>query len=276
MRTLITAAHSRPVQYSQDHAYRQEAPTRLPHSFLAEGPRASRALSASRASSSPNSTGSSPAWPSPCRGRSSGRRDHTCRATIRACGLWPARRLGFKRLLMRGRRSAPIRQKRVKTRRLRRKRTPFATSGQSRRPNQPQTPQHAGVSPQVEINPLVKGDGVTIAPCLPIASYARLHQEPLALVVAVVFNFRRKRRSRAYDAHPFCQDEKTRLPAEMLRLDSRTICFLEFEPPDFCSSFRPSSTMNQLRKAAFESDRKSSHRGRFPMGRFFASTSTYT
>ena len=53
MQPLITATHSRPVQYSQDHAYRQEAPTRLPHSFLAEGPRASRALSASRASSPP-------------------------------------------------------------------------------------------------------------------------------------------------------------------------------------------------------------------------------
>ena len=89
---LITATHSRPVQYSQNHAYRQEAPTRLPHSFLAEGPRASRALSASRASSSPNSTGSSPAWPSPCRGRPSGRRGRTRRATMRACGLRPARR----------------------------------------------------------------------------------------------------------------------------------------------------------------------------------------
>ena len=87
----IAATHTRPVQYSQNHAYRQEAPTR-PHSFLAEGPRASRALSASRASSSPNSTGSSPAWPSPCRGRPSGRRGRTRRATMRACGLRPARR----------------------------------------------------------------------------------------------------------------------------------------------------------------------------------------
>ncbi len=82
--------------------------------------------------------------------------------------------------------------------------------------------------------------------------------------------------TRAHDAHPFCQDEKTRLPAEMLRLDSRTICFLEFEPPDFCNLFRPSSTMNRLRKAAFKSDSKSSHWDRFPMGRFFASTSTHT
>ena len=87
---------------------------------------------------------------------------------------------------------------------------------------------------------------------------------------------RRTLRARADERHPFCQDEKTRLPAEMLRLDSRTICFLEFEPPDFCSSFRPSSTMNRLRKAAFESDSKSSHWGRFPMGRFFTSASTYT
>ena len=92
MQPLITATHSRPVQYSQDHAYRQEAPTRLPHSFLAEGPRASRALSASRASSSLSSTGSNPAWPSPCRGRPSGRRGRTRRATMRACGLRPARR----------------------------------------------------------------------------------------------------------------------------------------------------------------------------------------
>lgn len=37
MRTPIAATHNHPAQYSQDHAYRQEAPTRLPHSFLAEG-----------------------------------------------------------------------------------------------------------------------------------------------------------------------------------------------------------------------------------------------
>ena len=91
----LAAAHGRPVQYSQNHAYRQEAPTRLPHSFLAEGPKASRALSAYRASSSLSSMGSSPAWPSPCRGRPSGRRGRTCRATIRACGLWPARCLNL-------------------------------------------------------------------------------------------------------------------------------------------------------------------------------------
>ena len=74
------------VRHPQNHAYRQEAPTRLPRSFLAEGPRASPALSASRASPSPSGTGSSPAWPPPCRGRPSGRRGRTRRATMRACG----------------------------------------------------------------------------------------------------------------------------------------------------------------------------------------------
>ena len=68
----------------------------------------------------------------------------------------------------------------------------------------------------------------------------------------------------AYSRHPFCQVEKTRLPAEMLRLDNRTTCYLEFKPPDFRSSFRPPSAMNRLRKAASKSDDKSSHWGRFP------------
>lgn len=86
---------------------------------------------------------------------------------------------------------------------------------------------------------------------------------------------RRAFRTRSDKRHPFCQDEKTRLPAEMLRLDNRTTCYLEFEPPGFYSSFRPPSAMNRLRKAAFKSDRKSSHWGRFPMGRLFASTSTH-
>ena len=90
-----------------------------------------------------------------------------------------------------------------------------------------------------------------------------------------LFIIRQDHRAWTYYGHPFCQDEKTRLPAEMLRLDSRTICFLEFESPDFCNSFQPSSAMSQLRKAAFKSDSESSHWGRFPMGRFFASTSTH-
>ena len=125
-------------------------------------------------------------------------------------------------------------------------------------------------SPQIKIDPLVEGNRVAVAAGLPVAGHAGLHQQPLALVVVVGCYLVWQRRTRAHYGHPFCQDEKTRLPAEMLRLDSRTICFLEFEPPDFYSSFRPSSTMNRLRKAASKSDSKSSHWGIFPMGRFFA------
>lgn len=114
-------------------------------------------------------------------------------------------------------------------------------------------------SSQVEVDPLVEGYGVAVATGLPVAGHARLHQQPLALVVIIGRDLSRQRGTRAYDAHPFYQDENTRLPAEMLRLDSRTICFLEFESPDFCNSFQPSSAMEQLRKTAFESDSKSSH-----------------
>ena len=56
--------------------------------------------------------------------------------------------------------------------------------------------------------------------------------------------------------------------AELSKADS---CFVEF-----CSLFRPPSAMKRLRKAVSKSDGKSSHWGRFPMGRFFASASTYT
>ena len=137
------------------------------------------------------------------------------------------------------------------------------------------TPNGAG-SPQIQIDPLVEGDGVAVATGLPVAGHAGLHQQPSALVVVVGCNLVRQRGTRSHDAHPFCQDEKTRLPAEMLRLDNRTTCYLEFEPPDFRSSFRPPSAMNRLRKASSKSDNKSSHWDKFPMGRFFASTSTHT
>lgn len=129
---------------------------------------------------------------------------------------------------------------------------------------------------QIQIDPLVKGYGVAVATGLSVAGHAGLHQQPLTLVVVVGCHFVRQRGARAHDARPFCQDEKTRLPAEMLRLDNRTTCYLEFEPPDFCSSFRPPSAMNRLRKAASKSDGKSSYWDRFPIGRFFASASTYT
>ena len=126
--------------------------------------------------------------------------------------------------------------------------------------------------PQVEINPLVKGDGVAIAPCLPIASYTRLHQGPLTLIVAVVLNFRRKRRPRAYDAHPFCQDEKTRLPAEMLRLNGRDARCQGFKPNGVYVSSQTPSTTNRRRKNCARIDKESSHWDIFPMGRFFANS----
>lgn len=77
-----------------------------------------------------------------------------------------------------------------------------------------------GLIPQVQIDPLVEGYGVTVATGLPVAGHTRLYQQPLALVVVVGCHLVRQRGARAHDAHPFCQDEKTRLPAEMLRLDS--------------------------------------------------------
>ena len=73
---------------------------------------------------------------------------------------------------------------------------------------------------QIQINPFVEGYGIAVATGLPVAGHARLHQQPLALVVVVGCHLVRQRGARAHDAHPFCQDEKTRLPAEMLRLDS--------------------------------------------------------
>ena len=75
-------------------------------------------------------------------------------------------------------------------------------------------------SPQIQIVPLVEGDGVAISSRLPTAGDTGLHQQPLALVVVVGCDLSRQCGTRAHDAHPFCQDEKTRLPAEMLRLDS--------------------------------------------------------
>ena len=44
--------------------------------------------------------------------------------------------------------------------------------------------------------------------------------ERLIAGVTVLIGLLERHRSRADNAHPFCQDEKTRLPAEMLRLGS--------------------------------------------------------
>ena len=82
------------------------------------------------------------------------------------------------------------------------------------------TLRHGRPFSQVQIDPLVEGYGVAVATGLPVAGHAGLHQQPLTLVVVVGCHLVRQRGARAHDAHPFCQDEKTRLPAEMLRLDS--------------------------------------------------------
>ena len=70
--------------------------------------------------------------------------------------------------------------------------------------------------PEVEVDPLVEGDGVSVAAGLPVAGQAGLDQQALALVVVVGRHLGGQRRARAHRGHPFCQDEKTRLPAEML------------------------------------------------------------
>ena len=65
------------------------------------------------------------------------------------------------------------------------------------------------IASQIQIDPLVEGDGVAVATGLPVAGHAGLHQQPLALVVVAGCNLVRQRGTRAHDAHPFCQDEKT-------------------------------------------------------------------
>ena len=43
---------------------------------------------------------------------------------------------------------------------------------------------------------------------------------PITIAGLNLVVFRQNHRTRTDYGHPFCQDEKTRLPAEMLRLDS--------------------------------------------------------
>ena len=65
------------------------------------------------------------------------------------------------------------------------------------------------LAPQVNVDPLVECDGVTVATRLPIAGEAGFDQQPLALVVVVGRNLSRQCGTRAHYRHPFCQDEKT-------------------------------------------------------------------
>ena len=74
--------------------------------------------------------------------------------------------------------------------------------------------------PKVHLNPLVESNGIAVTTRLPVTGYARLNQETLFLARSVGRNFLGKCRARPHNGHPFCQDEKTRLPAEMIRLDS--------------------------------------------------------
>ena len=72
---------------------------------------------------------------------------------------------------------------------------------------------------QVQIDPLVEGYGVAVATGLPVASHARLHQQPLALVVIIGRNLSRQRGTRAHDAHPFCQDENARQDGDFAQVE---------------------------------------------------------
>lgn len=128
MQPPITATHSRPVQYSQNHALGRRH-RRLPRSFLAEVPRASRALSASRASSSPNSTGSSRLGPHPVAD------GHlvdvaTLAAPPYELAAYSLHAGGLQALVHARVHTGTDQSKtRVRTRHLQRKRTPLATSG---------------------------------------------------------------------------------------------------------------------------------------------------
>ena len=79
--------------------------------------------------------------------------------------------------------------------------------------------------PQVEVDPLVEGYGVAVATGLPVAGHAWLYQQPLTLVVVVGRDLSRQCGTRAHDAHPFCQDEKT-LKASMCWIIGLTCRFL--------------------------------------------------
>ena len=133
---------------------------------------------------------------------------------------------------------------------------------------------HGGSNPflQVQVDPLVEGYRVAVATGLPVTGHARLHQQPLALIVVVGCYFVRQRGTRAHDAHPFCQDEKIRLPAEKIRLDGRDARCQGFKPNGIYVSSQTPSMTNRRRKSCARTDKESSHWGIFPMGRFFANS----
>ena len=62
--------------------------------------------------------------------------------------------------------------------------------------------------------------GVVAVGSRPPAGDTRLAGENLVTRVTVFISLLKRHGARADNGYPFCQDEKTRLPAEMLRLDS--------------------------------------------------------
>lgn len=79
-------------------------------------------------------------------------------------------------------------------------------------------------------------------------------------------------RTQSDKGHPFCQDEKTRLPAEMIRLDGRDARCQRFKPNGVYVSSQTPSTMNRHRKNCARTGIESPHWGIFPMGRFYANS----
>ena len=114
-------------------------------------------------------------------------------------------------------------------------------------------------SRQIQINPFVEGYGVAVATSLPVAGHTRFHQQPLALVVVIGRYLVRQRGTRAHDAHPFCQDEKTRLPAEMPRLDGRDARYQRFKPNGIYIPAQTPSTTNRRRKNCARTGKEPSH-----------------
>ena len=79
---------------------------------------------------------------------------------------------------------------------------------------------------------------VTVATGLPVAGHARLHQQPLTLVVVVGCNLVRQRRARSHDAHPFCQDGKNTKGADRLDywLDLQVFVLTMAQRTAYCTS----------------------------------------
>ena len=83
--------------------------------------------------------------------------------------------------------------------------------------------------------------------------------ERLIAGVTVLIGLLERHRSRADNAHPFCQDEKTRLPAEMPRLDGRDARYQRFKPNGIYIPAQTPSTTNRRRKNCARTGKEPSH-----------------